>query len=46
MWIFRRTIHFLCPAHGREIKLAGRFVCAQEAESCPCPRQPPDLDCP
>ena len=46
MWIFRRTIGFLCPARSREAKLAGRFVCAQEAESCPYRSQPPNLECP
>lgn len=45
MWIFRRTIRFLCPACGREGKLAARFVRAQEAELCPHPGQPPELEC-
>ena len=37
MWIFRRTIRFLCPACGHETKLAAGFVRAQDAESCPYP---------
>jgi hypothetical protein len=45
MWLFRRTIRFLCPACGREAKLAARFVRAQEAEWCPHPSPPPKLEC-
>ena len=40
-----RTIRFLCPACGRETKLAAGFVCAQEAELRPHPVPPPDLEC-
>jgi hypothetical protein len=46
MWLFRRTIRLICPACGREAKLAARIVRAQEAESCPYPGQPPELECP
>ena len=45
MWIFRRTIRFLCPTCGREAKLAAGFVRAQEAELCPYPGQLRELEC-
>ena len=45
MWLFRRTIRLIRPACGREAKLAARFVRAQEAELCPHPSQPPELEC-
>ncbi len=45
MWCFRQTIRLICPACGREAKLAARFVRAQEAEWCPYPGQPPELAC-
>ena len=45
MWLFRRTIRFLCPACGHEAKLAARLVRAQEAALCPDPGHPPELEC-
>ena len=46
MWLLRRTIRLICPACGRQAKLAAGLVRARAAELCPHPDQPSALEFP
>ena len=43
--MFERKVKFICPACGHKAKIALAFVREHEADLCPRPGEPPEIEC-